>query len=113
MSIRYKHIRVDMDYCSDPIWVSEDGKRFFNGDVEDLIDIVSENLISNLLLYQDLWDTIHWKLRKCDKKQKGKFDIIDFQAWEKSLAERLSQELPGDYSVYYYDNSLQQNVRVE
>ena len=104
-----KHIRVDMDFCADPIWESEDGKNFVNGDIEDFIDLISESLFNELVLYQDLWENYH----SYEWSYGTKILDIDFPAWEKSLAESLSQELPGDYSVYYYDLSLQKNVMVD
>lgn len=107
--MEHKHIRVDMDFCADPIWESGDGKSFVNGDIGDYVDLISESLFNELILYQDLWENYHsngWRYGT-------KILDIDFPAWEKSLAKSLSQEFPGDYSVYYYDLSLQKNVMVD
>ena len=105
----YKHIKIGMDFSSEPVWVRVDNKRFFNGYLGDLSDLISESLFNELELYAQLWDKIHW----WEHKNHQKTQIVDFIAWEKSLAKSLSQELPGDYSVYYYDLSLQKNVMVD
>ena len=106
--MKNKYVCVDMDICSDPIFVSEDGKEWLPGDLDDFRDLISPSLMKELLIYQDLWDYIQVE----DYHSGNKLKLIDYSAWAKDLASSLSQELPGDYSTYYYDYSLQKNVLV-
>ena len=107
--MKNKHICVDMDICSDPIFVSDDGKEWLPGDLEDLCGVISLSLVDELLLYQDLWDLVQVE----EYHSGNKLKVINFTAWTRDLASSLSQELSGDYSVYYYDPTLQKNVLVD
>ena len=107
--MKNKHICVDMDVCSDPIFVSDDDKEWLPGDLEDLCGVISLSLMDELLLYQDLWDFVQVE----EYHSGNKLKVINFTAWTRDLAKSLSQELSGDYSVYYYDSTLQKNVLVD
>ena len=55
----YKYIRIDMDYCATPVWVSKDIEGvFINGDFENIPNIPI-TLKHALSCYQNLWEDVH------------------------------------------------------
>ncbi|ATS93560.1 hypothetical protein P1A145kb_p160 [Pectobacterium phage DU_PP_I] len=58
--MNYKHIMIDMDYCADPLWVSEDGCCFANGDLCEFEKVLPAGTMHSLAMYQDLWEKTHW-----------------------------------------------------
>lgn len=58
----YNHLKVDMDYCADPIWVSNDpldsSPAFCNGSLEEF-DLPA-SLMHSFKLYQQLWENANW-----------------------------------------------------
>lgn len=56
----YPVIRVDMDYCSDPLWGSADKKSgFCNLSLEDFEKVLSKELMHSLAYYQHSWEMLH------------------------------------------------------
>ena len=51
--MKEKHIRIDMDLKSSPVWFSSDGRCFVNGSIEELS--VSSKLKKSLKNYKDIW----------------------------------------------------------
>lgn len=50
--MKYKSLKIDMDYCADPIWVStlEDNPVFANGSLvefEGILSVVNNKAIDN------------------------------------------------------------------
>lgn len=58
----YNHLKVDMDYCADPIWVSEEpldvSPAFMNTSLEEFD--LPKPLMHSLKLYQSLWENANW-----------------------------------------------------
>lgn len=109
--MNYKAIKIDMDYCADPIWVSEDGVRFPNGCISEFEGILSKALLHSLEVYRCLWEKAHWTehLSPTDMELwPGSGLIFDcLGELQLELAAKLKEELP-DVRVYigvYSENS--------
>lgn len=94
--MKYKAIKVDMDYCADPLWVSEDGESFLNGSLSEFEGVLSGGLFFGLKMYQQLWENYHTSLSWVGE------DIIGdaLEEVQIQLAVRLKEELP-DVRVFY------------
>jgi hypothetical protein len=87
---KVNQIRVDMDHLSSPVWFSQDGKSFINGDLCELD--ISESLSIWLSFYQNLWEI---EVGKYEFDENHKSDITGIvEALRLSLAKRLKKELP-------------------
>lgn len=90
-------VRIDKDYCSDPVWVMEEGESFYaNGYLPDFKDILSEELMKDLESYSELWESYFWKLSQDDtyKSEAEEVGIEAFDFLAKSLAFRCKSEAP-------------------
>lgn len=104
MSNTKKYIRVDMDYSSNPVWFSEDGKDFINGDVSDLN--ITEDLALWLEFYRKMWEN---EVGRSEFNENFSSDVTGVvYALQISLAIRLKEELP-DSVIYVWDNETSSN----
>lgn len=104
------HIRIDMDYASSPVWFSEDGKAFVNGEVDELK--LSDNLVSSLEYYQKIWYEFQSDKRSpsIDDPIIGKFDSLE--KYVEYLATLVSKELP-DKTIYVWDDENLKNKKIK
>lgn len=95
------HLIIDKDYCSDPIW---DGVSGANDCLAAYKGIIPDYLYDELDDYSRVWEimsntNLHIMTdeslsdEKIEELLNQKFSV-DFPAWEKSLAERLSVVCP-------------------
>ncbi|HBT0444788.1 TPA: hypothetical protein MA058_003444 [Klebsiella pneumoniae] len=103
--MKYQHIKIDMDYCADPLWVSVDGIHFVNDSLSEYEDRLSKELLHGLSLYQDIWELSKWSKFKSPSdefKDVGYEDSLEdlIKEMEIHLAVRLKTEMP-DYHIYY------------
>lgn len=109
--MKYKHLKVDMDYCSDPIWVSneEESPVFINGSLREFEGVLSKGLLHGLSVYQRLWESSQWPdyLTPTDMQVWPGDDLVDncLDEMRILLAAKLKEELP-DVRVYYSDYDL-------
>lgn len=109
--MKYKHLKVDMDYCADPIWVSteEESPVFANGSLSEFEGVLSKGLLHGLSVYQWLWEKSQWSdfLTPTDMKAWTGDDLIDdcLEEMRILLAAKLKEELP-DVRVYYSEYDL-------
>lgn len=101
----YKHIKIDMDYCADPLWVSADGVHFVNDSLSEYEDKLSKELMHGLILYQEIWEKSNWSKFKSPSdefKDVGYEDSLEdlIKEMEIKLAVRLKTEMP-DHHIYY------------
>lgn len=103
--MKYKHIKIDMDYCADPLWVSADGVHFVNDSLSEYEDKLSKELMHGLILYQEIWEKSNWSKFKSPSEEfkdvgyeESLCDLI--KEMEIKLAVRLKTEMP-DYHIYY------------
>lgn len=101
-------VRVDKDYCSDPVWVIEEGELFYvNGHLPDFKDILSEELMKDLESYSELWETYFWDY-PCNKPtQKMATGAECFEMLAKSLAFRCKLEAPHIQWTYWNPKTKQ------
>ena len=86
-------VRVDKDYCSDPVWICEDGEEYFtNGDLDDFNGKLSYALISMLKAYSDAWEKVYWR-NDLSAKDLSDFSII-FEDLSSYLAKQCKKQLP-------------------
>lgn len=104
--MKYKHLKVDMDYSADPIWggVSEDRLIFANCSLSEFEPILSKELLHGLEVYRNMWDTAHWSefmTPSMSFEWPGEELVHDcLKEIQIHLAARLKEELP-DAHVYY------------
>lgn len=107
MKKEIKHIRVDMDYCSSPVWFSDDGDVFRNGEVEELD--ISENLKVWLELYRSMWEKEISPYAFNNEHTSNLNDLVFAMAF--SLAKRLKNELP-KVNIYVWCDEIGSNKLV-
>lgn len=105
--MKYKSIKVDMDYCAEPLWVSEDGGNspcFANGSLQEFDTVLSKGLLHGLLIYRRCWEISNWSRYmsptqdNCDYP--GDTLTTDYlYEMQRTLAAKLKEELP-DVRVY-------------
>ncbi len=96
--MKYTALKIDMDYCSDPIWVSEDGICFANGSLCEFEDLLSKPLLHGLELYRSMWGKSLWSKYLAfdeDFAWPGKDLVSDcIDELQIALAAKLKEELP-------------------
>lgn len=102
--MKYKAIKVDMDYCADPIWLSDDGEVFANGSLSEFDKVLSKNLLHGLEVYRSLWEKAHWS-EYMSPTMSFTWDGEDLvhdclKKMQRELAAQLKKELP-DMRVFY------------
>jgi hypothetical protein len=107
INMKETHIRVDMDYASNPLWFSTDGKEFINGELDDVH--ISKKLKRALLVYKSLWlsiNNIHFE----NKDKHSSLIIVDdcLKSLTLELAQSLKSELPF-HSIYIWDDEKLEN----
>ncbi|QOI66622.1 hypothetical protein [Erwinia phage FBB1] len=102
----YNHLKVDMDYCADPIWVSEeplDASPAFMNTSLDEFDL-PKPLVHSFKLYQQLWENANWSDYigpSDDHKFPGSNLVYDLiSEMEPILAAELKKVYP-DSRVYF------------
>lgn len=109
--MKYKLIKVDMDYCADPLWVSEDSENlcFANSSLSEFEEVLSKGLLHGLEVYRSLWEKSNWtKYLSPTKMEVWPCDDITSNCLEEmrqALAERVKRELP-DCRVFYPEDDL-------
>lgn len=115
--MRYKAIKVDMDYCADPIWVSVDGIRFANVSVSEFEGKLSRGLLHGLEVYRSLWEKSMWTdhLSPTDYSAWPGDDLVDdcLAELQVKLAAQLKEELPDVQVFYSVLDSFGKSVHVE
>lgn len=93
------YLKVDMDYCADPIWISENlGETWINDDLIQYQDKMSEELYKLFILYRDNWEDDLWSVTSDDLVSSiQRFNNID--AVSIIIAEQLQKEWP-DCHIY-------------
>lgn len=87
-------VRIDKDYCSEPVWVCDNEERFFaNGDLDDFKGMLSEDLIKELQEYSDLWESVYWDHSNISAATYESFDKL-FEKLTKSLAKDCKEQQP-------------------
>jgi hypothetical protein len=99
-----KHIRVDMDYASTPVWFSKDGETFINGDVWQLG--ISDSLATLFEFYRKLWETEMLPYVYDEDYVSPKSEVLE--ALRLSLAISLNREKP-DFAIYVWDEETSTN----
>lgn len=57
----YKFLRIDMDYCSDPLWGKINPESsYINLGLDDYKQYLSKNTLSVLKWYTYLWEWYNW-----------------------------------------------------
>lgn len=107
--MKYTAIKIDMDYCADPVWVSEDGKSFANGSLSEFEDVLSQGLLFGLKVYQQLWENYHTVLSWTGEDLIGEV----LEEMQIQLAVRLKDELPNVRVFYSRYDLLDRWVLVE
>ena len=92
-NMKYQHIKIDMDYCADPLWVSVDGIHFVNDSLSEYEDRLSKELLHGLSLYQDIWELSKWS------KFKSPSDEFKDVGYEDSL-EDLIKEIKKKFGIF-------------
>lgn len=102
-----KHIRVDMDHHSEPVWFGEDGESFINGSLEELP--ITDELKGWMDLYKDLWEKSIGKAEIKDEEISLKHGLgLTVKRMSIKIAERLKVELP-DSKIYIWDEDSSTN----
>lgn len=87
-------VRIDKDYCSDPVWVCDTEELFFpNGNLDDFKGKLSEDLIKELQDYSDLWEGVYWDHGNICASAYENFDKL-FEKLTKFLAEACKKQRP-------------------
>lgn len=119
--MNYKALMVDMDYCADPIWVSEDQSApyFANGSLEEFEGILSKGLLHGLKVYQSAWEAAMWSKYMSPSADDQRFpgmDLVFDMLFELvvPLAAELKEQLP-QCRVFYrtYDQNTGRSVQIE
>lgn len=119
--MNYKALMVDMDYCSDPIWVSEDAAApyFANGSLEEFEGILTDGLLHGLQVYQRTWEAAMWGKYITPSTEDSRFpgmDLVFDMLFELvvQLAAELKLQLP-ECRVFYrkYDENTGRSVQLE
>lgn len=88
------YIKVDMDYCVDPLWISNDeGGHWVNDHLPQYQDCISTELYELLLKYQHYWECDLWQI-DTDMIDKEITRISNSDVFSIYLAERLQKEWP-------------------
>lgn len=119
--MEYKALLVDMDYCADPIWVSEDpaAPYFANGSLEGFEGILTDGLLHGLQVYQRTWEAAMWSKYMGPDAEDHRFpsmDLVFDMLFEMviPLAAELKAQLP-ECRVFYrrYDENTGRSVQLE
>lgn len=87
-------VRIDKDYCSEPVWVCSNGEQFFaNGDLDDFKGMLSEDLIKELQEYSNLWESVYWDHSNISAATYEALDKL-FEKLTKSLAKDCKEQQP-------------------
>lgn len=102
-------VRIDKDYCSDPVWVLEEGEQFYiNGHLPDLEDILSDDLMKDLESYSELWEDYSWGVYFSENTTtKDTAGSEAFELLAKSLAFRCKAEAPHIQWTYWNPKTKQ------
>lgn len=99
-------IKIDMDYCSSPIWImDEEDSYFLNDDLDSYKEFFSKELMHLLETYRCLWEantgTKYLTIFDEPSKHHDSFDLITnkIQEIEYECAKLCKQERP-DFEVY-------------
>lgn len=104
-------VRIDKDYCSDPVWVCANGEQFFcNGDLDDFKGMLSEDLIKELQEYSYLWENVYWDLSNISATAYEAFDKL-FEKLTKSLAIDCKEQQP-EIEWCYWSSSKRTEIYV-
>lgn len=102
----YSEILVNMDYSSDPLWVSGNGV-WINTSLEEYEKMLSKPLLHSLEVYRRLWEADKWSRYITPNSQSQEYfgmgivkDALEEIVPE--LAAQLKTELP-DCRVFYRD----------
>lgn len=107
----YPVIRVDMDYCADPLWGSADKKSgFCNLCLEDFEKVLSKDLMHSLVYYRRSWETLHSsKYLTVFEDHESSFlkglhiNLIKAQI---EIAKQLKREMPDKVICFAVQNEL-------
>ncbi len=103
-----KTVRIDKDYCSDPVWVLTDDGYFANDSI-DLYSFLSSDLLADLQAYSNAWESTYWG--SWDRKPLPSEVGEAFEILAKSLAIRCKLEAP-EISWCYWSNSKREEIYV-
>lgn len=106
--MNYKALMVDMDYCADPIWVSDDptgNGGFANGSLSEFEDILPKGLLHALTVYQRTWEIAMWSkyISPSDDDTSFPADVLVYDMLHEmvpELAANLKEVLP-ECRVFY------------
>lgn len=105
-SVDYPVIRVDMDYCADPLWgsASRDG-GFCNLCLEDFKSVLSKELMHSLLYYKRSWESLH-SSQYIDMLEDYESPFLDglhanLLKVQIEISKQLKREMP-DKIVYFF-----------
>lgn len=118
--MKYKALMIDMDYCADPIWVSNDpdNEGFANGCISEFENVLSKGLLQSLEVYRSLWEKAHWTEYVSPTEEELSYPCIDLvfdllSDMVPVLANALKDEIPS-CRVFYrnYEDSIASLVEV-
>lgn len=104
-----KYLKVDMDYCSSPLWGSTSRQGFANLDESYYIDSINRSTVSILEWYRYMWE---WQQIQNDQAlccYLGSI-IIDIKI---KAAKLLKQELPDHFIFYSFYKENGRKVLIE
>lgn len=87
-------VRIDKDYCSEPVWVCDNEDLIFsNGELDDFKGMLSEDLIKELQEYSDLWENAYRGFSSISATTYDSFEKL-FEKLTKSLAKACKEQQP-------------------
>ena len=102
-----KHIRIDMDYVSTPVWFSEDGNNFVNGDIESL-ELNSE-IVQSLNYYEKVWYKIDSNPdTKIEDPYLGSYDNL--YDYVKDIAFKIKDSLPEKHIYIWNEEDMNNEI---
>ena len=103
-----KHIRIDKEGFSTPIWFSDDGETFINGDIDELP--ISKDLKESLEYY-DKYYNLYRKKDNCNINDPliGKYN--NMEDYVTALALEVKAQLK-DHFIYIWDCSNLKNKKI-
>lgn len=104
--MKEKHIRIDMEIKSSPVWFSSDGQYFINGSIEELD--ISSKLKESLKKYKDIWHD-YKKGEKIKDIHLGNFNNID--EYVLSISRALKKEIP-EFYIYVWSYKEKKNFKI-
>lgn len=104
-----KTVRIDKDYCSDPVWLLRADGCFSNDSLSSY-SFLSAELLADLINYSNTWEKVYWG--SWDREPSLPSGVGEaFEILAKSLAIRCKLEAP-EISWCYWSNSKREEIYV-